>query len=275
MSTRRWPGSTHSERAPGRGDICVFASSRAELRPWRQPGLRVSSRAGGALLSGRYGALGGARDRGRVLRHHAALVVGLRRLVGLHPPRDLIVGEIDVEPARVDVDGDRVAVPDGGDRAAAGRLRGDVARHQTMGRAGEAAVGEQGHLVADALADQRGRDLKHLAHTGAAGGALVADHDHVAGLDALLLDDREALLLRSEDPRRAAVPASLLARDLHHATLRGEVAAEDHQTAGGLERIRERPDDLLAYGLLGSVGLLADRLAGHRDRLPVEDAGLV
>ena len=60
------------------------------------------------------------------------------------------------------------------------RLRRDVPGHQPVGRAGEAAVGEQRDRVAEALADQRRGDGEHLAHAGAAARALVADHDDVA-----------------------------------------------------------------------------------------------
>ena len=126
------------------------------------------------------------------------------------------------------------------------RLGRDVAGHQAVGRSGEASVREQSDLVADPLADQSGGHLEHLAHPRASRRALVADHDDVAGLDALLLDDREAFLLGAEDPGRAGVLAALLSGHLDHAALRGEVAAQDHQPAGRLERVVERTDDLLA-----------------------------
>ena len=60
------------------------------------------------------------------------------------------------------------------------RLGRDVPGHQAVGRAGEAAVGEQRDLLAEALADERGGDVEHLPHPGAARWALVADHDDVA-----------------------------------------------------------------------------------------------
>ena len=112
----------------------------------------------------------------------------------------------------LDVEHDRVAVAHRGDRAAAGRLGRDVADHQAVRRAREAAVGDQRDLVAEALADERGGDVQHLAHAGAAGRALVADHDHVAGLDRARLDRREAVLLGVEDARRAAVVAAARGR---------------------------------------------------------------
>ena len=85
-----------------------------------------------------------------------------------------------------DVEDDGVAVADGRDRAAARRLGRDVAGHEAVRGAGEAAVGEQRDGVAEALAHERGGDAEHLAHAGPAGGPLVADHDDVVRLDRAL-----------------------------------------------------------------------------------------
>ncbi len=95
----------------------------------------------------------------------------------------LLIGEGHVEPAGGHVEGDLVAVADQSDRAAADRLGGHVAGHQAAGGPGEAPVGDQGDLLAEPLPHQRRGDGQHLAHAGAAGGTLVADHDHVARVD--------------------------------------------------------------------------------------------
>ena len=49
------------------------------------------------------------------------------------------------------------------------RLGGDVAGHEAARGAGEAAVGEQRDVLAEARADERRGDGEHLAHAGAAG----------------------------------------------------------------------------------------------------------
>ena len=69
---------------------------------------------------------------------------------------------------------------DRGDRAAVDGLGRDVAGHEAVGGAAEAPVGEQRDVLAQAGAVDRGGDREHLAHAGAAGGALVADDDDVA-----------------------------------------------------------------------------------------------
>ena len=98
-----------------------------------------------------------------------------------------------------------VAVAHRRDRSAARRLGRHVAGHETVRGAGEAAVGEQRHGVAQALALQRGGDREHLAHARPAGRALVADDHHLAGVDRAGLDRGEGVLLALEHPRRALV----------------------------------------------------------------------
>ena len=56
----------------------------------------------------------------------------------------LVLGDVELEQALVDVDDDRVAVLDEADETALGRLRGDVPDGDAAGAAREAAVGDQG-----------------------------------------------------------------------------------------------------------------------------------
>ena len=77
------------------------------------------------------------------------------------------------------------------DGAAHGGLGGHVAHHGAVAGAGEAAVGDQRHVVAQALADDGGSDRQHLLHPRPALGAFVADDYDVAGLDFAPLDGLE------------------------------------------------------------------------------------
>ena len=103
--------------------------------------------------------------------------------------RRLELGVVDqqVERAVGHVEPDPVAVPDERDRAAVDGLRRHVADAQPGGAAGEAAVGEQQHVLAQAGALDGAGDGEHLAHARAALGALVADDDDVAGDDRAVL----------------------------------------------------------------------------------------
>ena len=149
-----------------------------------------------------------------------------------------------------------------------------MAGHQAVGGAGEAPVGEQGHGLPKPLAHERGCHAQHLAHSGPARRALVADHHHVARLDALLLHRGERVLLALEHARRPALVEALEARQLHDAAVGREIAAQDREAAGGLDGIVEGPHHLLARLLLRFGGLLADRASGDGDGVGVQDAGV-
>ena len=137
----------------------------------------------------------------------------------------------------------------------------------------EAAVGEQGDVLAQALADQSGGDGEHLAHTRAAGRSLVADHDDVPALDAVGGDRRHRVLLGLEHTRGAHLLQALVAGELDHAAFGREVPAQDREPAGGLDRVGQRSYDGLAVRLLRTSSDLADAAAGDGRRVAVEQAG--
>ena len=128
--------------------------------------------------------------------------------------------------------------------------------------------------LAEALPHERRGDREHLAHARAADRALVADDDDVARLDLAGGDRLHRVLLALEHARGALVVAALVARELHDAALGRDVAAQDREPAGRLDRVVERADDLLAVGLLRLGGVLADRLAGDGRRVRVQQPGL-
>ena len=154
-------------------------------------------------------------------------------------------------------------------------LRGHVAGHQTVGRTGETTVGEQRDLVAQALADQRRGDLEHLAHARAARGALVADHNNITGLDPLILNRVKRLFLGFEDSGGTLVLEPLVSGELHHAPQGREIAPQDREAAGGLQRIGQGPDDLLALGLYGRIRFFADGSPRDRNRFFIENPRLL
>ena len=126
---------------------------------------------------------------------------------------------------------DHVALADAAIGPPCGRLGRDVAGHEAVGRAREPAVGEQRHVLAQALAHDRRGHVQHLAHAGPALRALVADHDHVAGLDRAAFDRRERVLLAVEHARRARGAECACGPRPSHAALRREVALQDHEPA--------------------------------------------
>src|SRR4029078_9980190 len=97
-------------------------------------------------------------------------------------------------------------------------------------------LGDRRAACAEPLADDRLRHVQHLAHAGAARGALVADAHDVALLKRACLDRGEAVLFGVEDARGAPVMRALVARELDDAALGGEVAVEDRESSRGLDR---------------------------------------
>ena len=110
-------------------------------------------------------------------------------------------------------------------RAAVLGFGGDVADDEAVGAAGEAAVGDEGDVVAEAGAHDGAGGGEHLGHAGAALGAFVADDDDVALLDLPSAPGRGACLLRSRStlagPREVQ---AFLAGDLGDGAVGREVA---------------------------------------------------
>ena len=78
----------------------------------------------------------------------------------------------------------------------------------------------EGGVAAAAGALHGAGDGEHLAHARAALGALVADDDDVAGLDAAGEDRLHRAVLAVEHPGRALEAVEVDAGDLHHRALR-------------------------------------------------------
>ena len=206
------------------GRACAAVARAPPRRAPRAPAARLTSR------WRRDGALARGGHQCGVLREHAVVVARRRRRPVAQPLRDLVVGEVDAQLAGVDVDRHHLALLEDGDRTTAEGLGDDVADHEPVRRAGEAAVGDQRDVVAEPFADDRAGDLQHLGHPGPAGRALVADHDHVAGLDRLRHHGVEGGLLGVEHARRAAVHVPVDGQ-LDHAAVGREIAAQDPQRA--------------------------------------------
>ena len=180
---------------------------------------------------------------------------------------------VDVESALLDVDDDGVAGLQRADRSAVGRFRRDVADHEAVGGAGEAAVGHERNGFAQARTLDGAGDVQHLAHARSALRPFPADDDDVVRLDPPRLHRRERVLFTIEHARRPAMQIPLLARDLRHAAVGGKVAAEDDEPSFGLDRIRQRADHLLPGRLARRARFLTDRAAGDGDLVGMQEPG--
>ena len=152
--------------------------------------------------------------------------------------------QFDVDGARLGVDDDRVTVAHRRDRAAVGRFGRDVPDEDAVGDAGEATVGDQRHVVAEATALELDGQHHHLGHAGRADGTDVAHDDDGPGCDLAASDGSHRLRLGVEHARGAAELALLqgLAGQLQHAALGRDVAGEDGDVVAGRCDGRPWPD---------------------------------
>ena len=131
------------------------------------------------------------------------------------------------------------------------------------GGAGEAAVGDEGHLLVQAHTGDGAGGVEHLPHARAALGALVPDDHHVAGDNLALIDGLDGVLLAVKDTGGAGVDHHLLGHGglLDHAALRGQGALEDGDAAVGGVGVVNGPDELRIQ-VLHALQVLGHRLAG-------------
>jgi hypothetical protein len=160
--------------------------------------------------------------------------------------RDFGVVDIEIEATRIDIEHDGIAVAHCGNGSADGCFGRNVPRHEAVGRAGEAAVGEESDGFAEARAHEGGGYAQHLAHARSAAWALVTDDDDIAFPDAAVLHGVKGVLFPIEGTCWTAVHAASATGDFHDATVGREVAAQDGETAGGMNRRLRIMHDILA-----------------------------
>ena len=155
------------------------------------------------------------------------------------------------------------------DRPAADRLGRDVRGHEAVRGAGEAPVGDQRDALPQPLALTIAAVTASISRMpGPPAGPSLRITTTSPALDLVREHGRHRGLLAVEHARRADVAAALVAGELDDAAVGRDVAAQDREAAGGLERIataaarRRWPARLLRLG-----GVLADRAAGDGDRV--------
>jgi hypothetical protein len=189
--------------------------------------------------------------------------LGLKLLTALL--EDALIDQ-EVEEALLSVDDDGVAITDEADGAALLGLGDDVADQESVGATGEAAVGDQGNVLAETRAHDGGGGLQHLDHSRSTLGTLVADHHHrlLALLDLAALERLDEGVFAVEGARLTLEAQALLARDLTDGSAGSQGAAQDLDVAGRLDGVAERADDLLrGREALDLLEVLGERLAGN------------
>ena len=153
----------------------------------------------------------------RILAHHAGGVAWQWQFDLLEPRLDLFLREFHVQRPFGDIKHNDVAVLHGADRAAFDRFRCDMAGHQAVGGAGEAAVGKQRDGVAQACADDGRGHAQHFSHARPAGRALIPNHHDIAGFDLTGLHGDKGILFPVVHFCRAAECHDRVSGHLHDA----------------------------------------------------------
>ena len=138
--------------------------------------------------------------------------------------------------------------------------------------AGEAAVGDESHLVTHALTIERRRGRQHLAHAGAAARAFIADDEDLALLVVLRRDGLEAGLLVVETAGGAGEDQVLHARHLHDGAFGGEVALEADHAARHGKGVVGGADHVLVRVPFHAFHVLRHGAARHRQAVAMQEA---
>ena len=147
--------------------------------------------------------LAGAGDQSAVFAEDSGAVSRSRLCPGSPTTFEFRVVHVQLQQQLVGIHGDAVAFLHQADGSTDGGFGGHMANHEAIGAAAEAAIGDQCHLLAEALAHDGGCRGEHLAHAGTPHGALVAHHHHIARLDLAIENGRQAGFLTLKHPGRA------------------------------------------------------------------------
>ena len=155
----------------------------------------------------------------------------------------LLVGNVEVDRAIRDVEGDHVAVFDERYKATVGSFWRDVPNRQARRSTREATIGKERTLGTEAAALDVGGRVEHLLHSRTTLRALVADDDDLAALN-FFEHAFHSVLLRFVDAGGAGeLPDRLVDTcGLHDAAIFGQVAEQHCQAAFGRIRVFGRTD---------------------------------
>src|SRR5690606_27258147 len=146
---------------------------------------------------------------------------------------------------------------------------------QAGGAAGEPSVGDEQDVLAETGALDSTGDGEHLTHPRAALGPLVADDHDVAGDYRAFLERVHGGALSVEDAGYPTEDVGVEAGGLHHGTARCEGALQDRETAGAVDRVVHRPEDLaVQVGGWHVRQVLRNGASGHREAVAVQQAGV-
>ena len=132
-----------------------------------------------------------------------------------------------------------------------------MADHKAASCAGETAVSDQGDGLAEARARQCASDAEHFSHSRTTAGTFIANDQHVAWLNLIVVHGGKSFLFGIEDARRPTMLVAMMVRNFHYGAFRREISAQNGETAGGADGIGERTDNLLPACINRCFGFLS------------------
>ena len=103
-------------------------------------------------------------------------------------------------------------------------------------------------------------------------GTLIADHEHIAGLDSAFLDGSETGFFCIEDAGWPAMFHPIGSGNLHHATFRREIAFENNQPTRRLDWLVECVNDNLSRCFLGKCCFFGQCAAANGECGPIRES---
>src|SRR5205085_7200033 len=104
---------------------------------------------------------------------------------------------------------------------------------------------DEADRIAEAFADDRRRRREHLAHARTAARPFVADHEHIAGTDAVVENRAHRIFYGVEHASRARDLRALEPADFCDRSFGREIAAQHREMALRIDRLVEGRDDVL------------------------------
>src|ERR1700735_5914579 len=92
-----------------------------------------------------------------------------------------------------------------------------MARHQSVGGAAEATVGQQRNRASETLAHKSRGHAQHFAHARSALGAFIADDHDIAGMNLLAGDGGHGVLFGFKNARPTTMLHAFMPADFGHA----------------------------------------------------------
>src|ERR1035437_1406702 len=136
---------------------------------------------------------------------------------------------MDPQLATLHVNGDRVAITHGRDRAAYSSFGSNVPYAQSSGSARKASVRNQRHRFRQLCAGDRRGNTEHFAHSRTAAWPFIANDDHVSCLNRAIFHGRKGLFFRIEHACWTFEEKFIVSREFHYAAFGGEVSLQDHR----------------------------------------------